>query len=87
MKDMLACQTDPSKYSNGRNLLDTSVRPYVLISSWETFSTNEPDRITVVQKSGELDILDRFYKPIAGAKVRPDISRSAMEGMGRFYAR
>ena len=87
MKDMLACQTDPSKYSNGRNLQDTSVRPYVLISSWETFSTNEPDRITVVQKSGELDILDRFYKPIAGAKVRPDISRSAMEGMGRFYAR
>lgn len=87
MKEMLACDTDPSKFSNGRYLLDTSPRPYVLISSWDTFSTNEPDRISVVQKSGEIDILDQSYKPIAGAKVHPDISKSAMEGMGRFYAR
>lgn len=87
MKEMLACDTDPAKFSNGRYLLDTSPRPYVLISSWDTFSTNEPDRISVVQKSGEIDILDQFYKPITGAKVRPDISKSAMEGMGRFYAR
>lgn len=87
MKDMLACETDPSKFSNGRNLLDRSIRPYVLISSWGTFSTNEADRISVVQKSGEIDILDQFYKPIVGAKIRPEISKSAMEGMGRFYAR
>ena len=87
MKDMFACKTDPSKFSNGRNLLDKSPRPYVLISSWDTFSTNEPDRITVVQKSGEMDILDAFYRPLPGAKIRPEISKSAMEGMGRFYAR
>jgi len=87
MKDMFSCETDPSKFSNGRSLLDKSPRPYVLISSWDTFSTNEPDRITVVQKSGEMDILDTAYKPIQGAKIRPEISKSAMEGMGRFYAR
>ncbi|MBW4055940.1 MAG: DUF3413 domain-containing protein [Proteobacteria bacterium] len=87
MKDMLACETDPSKFSNGKNLLDQSSRPYVLVSSWDTFSTNEPDRITVVQKSGEIDILDAFYRPLPGAKIRPEISKSAMEGMGRFYAR
>lgn len=87
MKEMFSCTTDPSKFSNGRSLLDVSTRPYVLISSWDTFSTNEPDRITVVQKSGEMDILDASYKPIPGAKVRPEISKSAMEGMGRFYAR
>lgn len=87
MKEMFSCETDPAKFSNGRSLLDTSPRPYVLISSWDTFSTNEPDRITVVQKSGEMDILDATYKPIPGAKIRPEISKSAMEGMGRFYAR
>lgn len=87
MKDLLNCRTDPSKFSNGRNLLDSSTRSYVLISSWDTFSTNEPDRISVVQKSGEIDILDSAYKPLAGAKMRPEISKSAMEGMGRFYAR
>lgn len=87
MNDMFACKTDPSKFSNGRNLLDKSPRPYVLISSWDTFSTNEPDRITVVQKSGEMDILDASYRALPGAKIRPEISKSAMEGMGRFYAR
>jgi membrane-anchored protein YejM (alkaline phosphatase superfamily) len=87
MRDLLACGADPLKFSNGRNLLDTSPRPYILISSWDTFSTNETDRITVVQKSGEMDILDQSYKPLNGAKVRPEISKSAMEGMGRFYAR
>lgn len=87
MKDMFACESDISKFSNGRSLLDKSPRPYVLISSWDTFSTNEPDRISVVQKSGEIDILDAAYRPLAGAKIRPEISKSAMEGMGRFYAR
>jgi membrane-anchored protein YejM (alkaline phosphatase superfamily) len=87
MKDLFACETDASKFSNGRLLLDQSPRPYILLSSWDTFSTNELDRITVVQKSGEIDILDKSYKPIPGAKVRPEISKSAMEGMGRFYAR
>ncbi|MDD2581653.1 MAG: DUF3413 domain-containing protein, partial [Desulfuromonadaceae bacterium] len=87
MKDMFSCETDPARFSNGRDLLDSSPRPYVLISSWETFSTNEPDRITVVQQSGEMDILDAAYKPLPGAKLRPEISKSAMEGMGRFYAR
>ncbi len=87
MKDLFACKTEASKFSNGRYLLDTSPRPYVLISSWDTFSTNEPDRITVVQKSGEIDILDTSYRPLPGAKIRPEISKSAMEGMGRFYAR
>lgn len=87
MKDILGCETDLSKYSNGRNLLDKSPRPFVMISSWDTFSTNESDRITVVQKSGEVDILDTSYRPLPGAKIRPEISKSAMEGMGRFYAR
>lgn len=87
MKDMLACETDPSKFSNGRHLQDKSSRPYILISSWDTFSTNEPDRISVVRKSGEIDILDTAYRPLPGAKMRPEISKSAMEGMGRFYAR
>jgi membrane-anchored protein YejM (alkaline phosphatase superfamily) len=87
MKELFACETDSSKFSNGRHLMDKSLRPYVLISSWDTFSTNEPDRITVVQKSGEIDILDSSYRPLAGATMRPDISKSAMEGMGRFYAR
>jgi hypothetical protein len=48
---------------------------------------NEPDRITVLQQSGEIDIMDQNYKPIPNAKARPEHAKSAMEGMGRFYAR
>lgn len=85
LKKLLGCTTDPARYSNGRYLTDVSPRSYVLISSWDTFSTVEADRITVAQKSGELEILDHAYHELPGARVRPEISRSAMEGMGRFF--
>lgn len=87
MNQMLGCTTDPGKYSNGRYLFDTSPRPYVLASSWDTFGVIEPDRITVSLRAGELDILDTSYHPIKGAKIRPEITSSAMEGVGRFFAR
>lgn len=87
MNKLLGCTTESSRYSNGRDLMDLSPRSYVLISSWDTFSTIEADRITVAQKSGEIEILDHNYRDVPGAVVRPEISRSAMEGMGRFYGR
>jgi uncharacterized protein len=87
MKRMLGCSSDPASYSNGRYLWDTAPRPFTLVSSWDTFSINEPDRITVTQSSGQVDILDGRYREIPGATVRPAVSKAAMEGMGRFFAR
>lgn len=87
MNQLLGCTNDPAKYSNGRYLFDNSPRPYVLASSWDTFGVIEPDRTTVSLHAGELDILDKTYRPIKGAKVRPEITRSTMEGVGRFFAR
>jgi uncharacterized protein len=87
MKEMLGCQTDPSRYANGRYLDDASPRPFVLISSWDTFSINERDRITVSQPSGQVEVLSPSYRPLAGARVNPEVSKNAMEGMGRFFAR
>ncbi|MRR56279.1 MAG: DUF3413 domain-containing protein [Deltaproteobacteria bacterium] len=87
MQQMLGCTNDPAIYSNGRSLLDISPRPYVLASSWDTFGVIEPDRTTVSLQAGELDILDKSYRPIEGAKIRPEITKSAMEGVGRFFAR
>lgn len=87
MHELLGCRTDPGKYSNGRYLFDTTPRPYVLVSSWDTFGIVEPDRTTVSLHAGEVDILDRSYRPIPGAAIRPEVTRSAMEGIGRFFAR
>jgi membrane-anchored protein YejM (alkaline phosphatase superfamily) len=87
MHQMLGCTNDPKTYSNGRYLFDTTSRPYVLASSWDTFGVIEPDRITVSLNAGELDILDNSYRPIMGAKVRPEITRSAMQGIGKFFGR
>lgn len=87
MRQMLGCTNDPATYSNGRSLFDTSPRPYVMSSSWDTFSIIEPDRTTVSLRANELDILDSSYRPIKGAKIRPDVTRSAMEGVSRFFAR
>jgi uncharacterized protein len=87
MKVMFGCTTDPAKYSNGRYLWDSSPRPFTLISSWDTFSINEQDRITVTESTGQIQVLDQRYREIKGATIRPEVSRDAMEGMGRFFAR
>lgn len=87
MRELLGCQTDPAKYSNGRSLMDTGARPFTLISSWDSFSISEPDRITVSHPTGEVEILDRSYRPLKGAQPRPRLTVEAMEGMGRFFAR
>lgn len=87
MHHMLGCTNNPATYSNGRYLFDTSRRPYVMSSSWDTFSIIEPDRITVSLSTGEVDILDNLYRPIKDAKIRPEIVRSTLEGSGRFFAR
>jgi membrane-anchored protein YejM (alkaline phosphatase superfamily) len=84
---MLSCNNDPAKYSNGRSLLDTAPRPYVLASSWDTFGIIEPDRTTVSLHAGDVEILDKDYRPIKGAKIRSQITQSAMEGIGKFFAR
>jgi len=87
MQAMFDCTTDPARYSNGRYFWDTSPRPFVLVSSWDTFSINEPDRITVTEATGQIQVLDPRYRAIPGATVRPESSKAAMEGMGRFFAR
>lgn len=87
MQQMLGCTNNLEKYSNGRYLFDTTFRPYVLASSWDTFGVIEPDKITVSLRAGDLDILDNSYRPLVGAKIQPEITRSAMEGIGKFFAR
>lgn len=87
MKDLLGCQSEPGAFSNGRSLLDAGERPFSVISSWDSFSVNEPDRITVTHPSGDLEVLNAAYRPIKGATARPKVSVDAMQGMGKFFAR
>ncbi|WP_162605046.1 DUF3413 domain-containing protein [Geomonas terrae] len=87
MKELLGCRNEPGAFSNGRSLLDTGARPFTVISSWDTFSVNEPDRITVTHPAGDIEVLDAAYRPIRGAAPRPGIAVDAMRGMGKFFAR
>ncbi len=74
-------------YSSGKHLIEGKPGPYLLLSSYNQFAVMEPQRITVVDEFGGVDILDERYRPIPDAALPTGLMHSVMEEMSRFYAR
>jgi hypothetical protein len=86
LQDVLGCSTPAEAYSNGRNLLDTSPRPYVVAYNGIRLAVLQSDRTTVLYEYGGVDIVDGNYREIAGAAPRPRIMQAVLKETGRFYA-
>ncbi len=87
MHDILGCSNEMQEYSSGKHLFEDEPEPYLLLSSYGQFAVMEPDRITVVDEFGNVDILGQDYREIPGAALPTERMRSVMEEMSRFYAR
>ncbi len=87
LREVLGCRNDMRDYSSGKHLLEGEPGPYLLLSSYSQFAVMEPQRITVVDEFGGVDILDEHYRPIPDATLPADLMHSVMEEMSRFYAR
>lgn len=87
MKQLFACDTDPSRYSNGTYLTDSRPRSFIHVSTWDSFALVDDKRICVVENKGGTEIVDCNYRELPGAKIDPLLSREAMEGMSRFYGK
>ncbi len=87
LSDVLGCTTPPAEYSNGRNLLDATPRPYVVGWNGIRLAVAQPDRITVVYDFGGMDVLDLNYREIPGAVVQPQVMRAVIDDTQRFYRR
>ncbi len=87
MQELLGCRNDMRDYSSGKHLIDGPPGSYLLLSSYGQFAVMEEQRITVVDELGHVDILGPDYRPLPGARLSPELMRSVMEEMSRFYAR
>ncbi|WP_251975786.1 DUF3413 domain-containing protein [Salinicola avicenniae] len=85
MRHALGCTNPLSDYAQGQDLLDPDIdHPWVQASSYIDYGIIEPDRITVVDGTGQYEFLDRQLDPIQGGDFSPAVFE-AVQWMRRFY--
>ncbi len=87
MQEVLGCRNPMRDYSSGKHLIEGKPGRYLLMSSYNRFAVMEPQRITVVDEFGNVDILGSDYRELPDASLPADLMREVMEEMSRFYAR
>jgi membrane-anchored protein YejM (alkaline phosphatase superfamily) len=87
MARVLGCSTPAGDYSNGRDLLDASPRPYLVAYNGIRLAVMEPDRITVLYEYGGMDVVNPDYRDIPNGKPRPEIMNEVLRDTSRFYRR
>ncbi|MFI5399556.1 MAG: DUF3413 domain-containing protein [SAR324 cluster bacterium] len=85
MHDVLGCSNPPQDYSNGRNLLDTSPRPFLVAFNGIRLAVIEPDRTDVLYDFGGTDFVDLDYNAIPGSVPRPAVMDGVVRDTSRFY--
>lgn len=85
MRHALDCKNPLSDYAMGKDLLAPGIdHPWIQSSSYIDYGIVEPDRITVVDGTGQWDIVDRQLKPIEDAEFSPAVFE-AMQWFRQFY--
>ncbi|MDF3918287.1 DUF3413 domain-containing protein [Salinicola salarius] len=85
MRHALGCTNPLSDYAMGKDLLAPGIdHPWIQSSSYIDYGIVEPDRITVVDGTGQWDIVDRQLKPIDDAEFSPAVFE-AMQWFRQFY--
>ena len=87
LQDLFGCRTPPDRFSHGRNLLDTSPRPFVVTANWNAFAVRQADRVDVVEPSGFVETFHADYREWPDAPPQSAVMLQAAKELGRFYAR
>ncbi len=83
---LFSCKNPISDYSIGQNLLVKSGRlPFILVGSYTNMGIIESDRLTTLERSGEVNITDTGAGPLPGAKPRMDITNQALALMRAYF--
>ncbi|WP_455374963.1 DUF3413 domain-containing protein [Kaarinaea lacus] len=85
ISDALDCINKPEDYSFGKHLLDTDKPPYLMMSSYNSYAIRGPDRITVVNEFGKMDVYDTHYSKLNEAGPAVKTILSVMNDMSYFY--
>ena len=82
--ELFGCTNPPSDYSSGHSLFSGVAWDWLIGAGYEDFALIEPDRVTVVFRSG-YEIRDGSYRLLPHPTLPRDLVRSAMHEMSRFY--
>ncbi len=82
---LFSCTNPPSDYSSGHDLLADAQWEWIIAGSYDDFALVEPDRVTVVGRTGYYEIRDGGYRLIPSPQVRTEVLGAAMHEMSRFY--
>ena len=85
LKDLLLCNNDIADYSVGKDLLDNTTTPYLILSSYNQYAIRRTQGITVVDSFGQMDNYDPNYFPSNKVNLPPDVVMNVMEEMSYFY--
>jgi len=85
IQDALHCQNPPKDYSLGLGLFNPSTRPYLIATSYVNVGILEPDRITILPTTGQIEIQDLNAKPLPNAKPHFPILKDAMRDIRYFF--
>lgn len=85
LRRLFGCTNPPSDYSSGRDLLSDAQWDWVVAASYADFALVEPDRITIVGRTGYYEVRDVAYRLLPAPRVRSDVLGAAVHEMARFY--
>ena len=83
---LFSCKNPISDYSIGQNLLvDDERLPFILAGSYINMGIIEPDRLTILERSGRFSITDPHMAPLPLAKPREGVTHQAMVLMRKYF--
>ncbi len=85
MRQLLGCVSLFADYSVGKNLFDTSDRPYFILGSYMNYGIVENNRITTIFPTGDFSIEQLDGQHVPEAKLNLITMQKAFADMRRFY--
>lgn len=85
VKRLLGCKNLASDYSVGKDLLDASLRPYLIAGSYLDLGIVEKNRITIINSNGDFQVQNANGKPLVEEKIDVALLQNVFKDMRRFY--
>lgn len=85
LQDLLGCTNPPADYAVGRNLFAGEGWDWIVAGSYTSHAIVQPDRVTVANPGGFVEVLGTDYRPLADADPDAGVIGQAMADMRRFY--
>jgi len=85
LADWLGCRNSPVDYSVGRSLFAGTDWDWLVAGSYGAHAIVEPERRTVTQPGGFVEVRGSDYRPLPGAVLDPAVVEAALGEMRGFY--